>query len=71
MPATGVDRRACRSTRLRVDGPKSGFEKLPLAATQTAPLTEYYEMQGKLEKVNGMQSEEQVFADIRVCVAKH
>jgi len=46
-------------------------ERLHVFNTQTAPLTEYYDLQGKLEQVNGMQPEEQVFADIRACVAKH
>ncbi len=46
-------------------------ERLHVFKTQTAPLTEYYELQGKLERVNGMQSEEEVFADIKACVAKH
>ena len=46
-------------------------ERLRVFNTQTAPLTEYYASQGKLERVDGMQSEEQVFADIKACVAKH
>ena len=46
-------------------------ERLHVFNTQTAPLTEYYDLQGKLEQVNGMQPEEQVFADIKACVAKH
>ncbi len=46
-------------------------ERLHVFKTQTAPLTEYYDLQGKLERVDGMQSEEQVFADIKACVAKH
>lgn len=46
-------------------------ERLRVFHTQTAPLTEYYDAQGKLERVNGMQSEEQVFEDIKQCVAKH
>ncbi len=46
-------------------------ERLHVFKTQTAPLTEYYDLQGKLERVDGMQSEEDVFADIKACVAKH
>lgn len=46
-------------------------ERLHVFKTQTAPLTEYYDLQGKLERVDGMQSEEEVFADIQACVAKH
>ncbi len=46
-------------------------ERLHVFKTQTAPLTEYYDLQGKLERVDGMQSEERVFADIKACVAKH
>jgi adenylate kinase len=46
-------------------------ERLHVFKTQTAPLTEYYDLQGKLERVDGMQSEEAVFADIKACVAKH
>ena len=46
-------------------------ERLHVFKTQTAPLTEYYDLQGKLERVDGMQTEEKVFADIKACVAKH
>ncbi len=46
-------------------------ERLHVFKTQTAPLTEYYDLQGKLERVDGMQSEEDVFADIKACVAKY
>lgn len=46
-------------------------ERLRVFHTQTAPLTEYYDAQGKLERVNGMQSEDRVFEDIKQCVAKH
>ncbi len=46
-------------------------ERLHVFHTQTAPLTEYYASQGKLERVDGMQLEERVFAEIKDCVAKH
>ncbi|MCY2983223.1 MAG: adenylate kinase [Planctomycetota bacterium] len=46
-------------------------ERLHVFKTQTAPLTEYYASQGKLEQVDGMQSEELVFAAIKACVDKH
>ena len=46
-------------------------ERLHVFRTQTAPLTEYYASQGKLEQVDGMQSEELVFAAIKECVARH
>jgi adenylate kinase len=46
-------------------------ERLRVFNTQTAPLTEYYASQGKLERVDGMQSEESVFAAIKECVARH
>ncbi len=46
-------------------------ERLNVFHTQTAPLTKYYASQGKLEKVDGMQSEEQVFEEIKACVARH
>jgi adenylate kinase len=46
-------------------------ERLHVFKTQTAPLTEFYAAQGKLETVDGMQSAEQVFDAIRVCVEKH
>ncbi len=46
-------------------------ERLHVFKTQTAPLTEYYASQGKLEQVDGMQSEELVFAAIKECVARH
>ncbi len=46
-------------------------ERLHVFKTHTAPLTEYYDLQGKLERVDGMQSEEDVFADIKACVAKY
>ena len=46
-------------------------ERLHVFRTQTAPLTEYYESQGKLEQVDGMQSEELVFAAIKARVDKH
>ncbi len=46
-------------------------ERLNVFNTQTAPLTEYYASQGKLETVDGMQSPDKVFEDIRACVARH
>ncbi len=46
-------------------------ERLHVFKTQTAPLTEYYASQGKLEQVDGMQSEEVVFGAIKLCVARH
>ncbi len=46
-------------------------ERLHVFNTQTAPLIEYYASQGKLEQVNGMQSEEVVFGAIKSCVARH
>jgi adenylate kinase len=46
-------------------------ERIHVFNTQTAPLTEYYAAQGKLERVDGMQSEEAVFADIKACVDRH
>ena len=46
-------------------------ERLHVFKTQTAPLTEYYASQGKLEQVDGMQSEEKVFGAIKLCVARH
>ena len=46
-------------------------ERLHVFNTQTAPLIEYYASQGKLEQVNGMQSEEIVFGAIKSCVARH
>ena len=46
-------------------------ERLNVFNTQTAPLTEYYARQGKLETVDGMQTPDKVFEDIRACVARH
>lgn len=46
-------------------------ERLKVFNTQTAPLVDYYLKQGKLEVVNGMQSADKVFEDIKVCVARH
>ena len=46
-------------------------ERLNVFNTQTAPLTEYYASQGKLETVDGMQSPDKVFEDIQACVARH
>jgi adenylate kinase len=46
-------------------------ERLHVFNTQTAPLTEYYAKQGKLEQVDGMQSELEVFEAIKACVARH
>jgi adenylate kinase len=46
-------------------------ERLHVFKTQTAPLTEYYANQGKLECVDGMQSEQQVFDAIKASVNKH
>jgi len=46
-------------------------ERLHVFNTQTAPLTEYYAAQGKLERVDGMQVEESVFEAIKACVEKH
>ena len=45
-------------------------ERLHVFKTQTAPLTEYYAAQGKLETVDGMQSEQLVFDAIRACVER-
>jgi len=46
-------------------------ERLHVFRTQTAPLTEYYASQGKLEQVDGMQSESLVFTAIKECVSRH
>jgi len=46
-------------------------ERLHVFKTQTAPLTEYYASQGKLEQVDGMQSEALVFNAIKECVSRH
>lgn len=46
-------------------------ERLHVFKTQTAPLTEYYAKQSKLEVVDGMQSPDQVFEAIKACVARH
>jgi len=46
-------------------------ERLHVFRTQTSPLTEYYASQGKLEQVDGMQSEVLVFAAIKECVSRH
>jgi adenylate kinase len=46
-------------------------ERLNVFKTQTAPLTDFYSQQGKLEIVNGMQSPDKVFEDIKLCVARH
>ncbi len=43
----------------------SGDSVSRLAARAPAPLTEYYASQGKLEQVDGMQSEASVFAAIK------
>ena len=45
-------------------------ERIHVFNTQTAPLTEYYAKQGKLETVDGMQSPEDVFEDIKRCVSR-
>lgn len=46
-------------------------ERLHVFKTQTAPLTEYYARQEKLEVVDGMQSPDDVFEAIRACVDRH
>jgi adenylate kinase len=46
-------------------------ERLRVFNTQTAPLTDYYASQGKLERVDGLQSEDEVFEAIKECVARH
>ena len=46
-------------------------ERLHVFKTQTAPLTDYYAKQSKLEVVDGMQSPDQVFEAIKACVARH
>jgi len=46
-------------------------ERLHVFKTQTAPLTDYYASQGKLEQVDGMQSEALVFTAIKECVSRH
>ncbi len=46
-------------------------ERLNVFKTQTSPLTEYYAKQGKLEVVDGMKSADEVFEEIKACVAKH
>ena len=46
-------------------------ERLRVFHTQTAPLTEYYAAQGKLEQVDGMQPEAAVFEQIQRCVDRH
>jgi adenylate kinase len=45
-------------------------ERIHVFNTQTAPLTEYYAKQGKLETVDGMKSPEDVFEDIKRCVSR-
>jgi adenylate kinase len=46
-------------------------ERLHVFHTQTAPLIEYYAKQGRLEVVDGMQTPDKVFDDIKECVARH
>lgn len=46
-------------------------ERLHVFKTQTAPLTEYYARQEKLEVVDGMQSPDDVFEAIKACVDRH
>ena len=46
-------------------------ERLRVFREQTSPLVEYYAKQGKLETINGEQSEEAVFAEIEQAIAKH
>jgi len=46
-------------------------ERLHVFKTQTAPLTEYYARQSKLEVVDGMQTPDHVFDAIKACVERH
>ncbi|MBM3964637.1 MAG: adenylate kinase [Planctomycetes bacterium] len=46
-------------------------ERLRVFREQTSPLIEYYAKQGKLETINGEQSEEAVYAEIERAIAKH
>jgi adenylate kinase len=46
-------------------------ERLRVFHTQTSPLIEYYAKQGKLESIDGAQSEDSVFEAIKQCIAKY
>jgi adenylate kinase len=45
-------------------------ERLKVFRTQTSPLIDYYSKQGKLESIDGAQSEDQVFQDIQSIVMR-
>ncbi|MCU0709195.1 MAG: adenylate kinase [Pirellula sp.] len=45
-------------------------ERLKVFRTQTSPLIDYYSKQGKLESIDGAQSEDQVFEDIQSIVMR-
>lgn len=47
------------------DTPETIQQRLRVFKHQTAPLLDYYERQGNLRNVDGMQTPEQVFAEIR------
>ena len=46
------------------DTPEIVTKRIDTYFKQTAPLIDYYEKQGKLLEINGMQTVEKVFADI-------
>ena len=46
------------------DNPQSVEERLKVYATQTQPLIDYYEKQGKLVTINSGRYSKEVFADI-------
>jgi adenylate kinase len=45
-------------------------ERLRVFRDQTSPLIQYYAKQGKLESINGEQSEEGVYAEIQAALAR-
>lgn len=46
-------------------------ERLRVFREQTSPLIQYYSKQGKLESINGMQSEEDVYLEIQAAISRH
>lgn len=52
------------------DKPETVNNRLAVYSTSTKPLIEYYENQGKLVSVNGMQKIEDVFAEISEALTK-
>ena len=52
------------------DKPETVNNRLAVYSTSTKPLIEYYEHQGKLVSVNGMQKIEDVFAEISEALTK-